>query len=180
MQHIRPVEPEQKHSKHFLCPLSFLSKPTDGTDFLQREKLRPIGFFNNGSLNTTETSTEANDIIIPHERIVHTHIFQFVCLVYSNSSILAASYLTWGNAIPHQACSQSSCRKLTSAVKPSVYQWLPQVLCPQAKKKPPPSPVNQLLYEDNVAQNAAGKVRLTLQRGLLIDTECSCAHYFHR
>lgn len=111
MQHIRPVEPEQKRSKCFLCPLSFLSKSTDGTDFLKWERLRLVGFFNNGSLNTTETSTEANDIIIPQERIVHTHIFHFICLVYSNSSILAASYLTWGNAIPHQACSQSSCGK---------------------------------------------------------------------
>lgn len=80
MQHIRPVEPEQKRSKRFLCPLSFHSKSTDGTDLLQREKLRPVGFFNNGSLNTTETSTEANDIIIPHERIVHTHIYLFSLL----------------------------------------------------------------------------------------------------
>lgn len=139
-------------------------------------EIKTVDFFNIGFFNTTE----ANDIIIPHERMVSAHIFQFICLDFSSSSTLAVCYLTWGNAIPHQACSQSSCGKLTSAVRPSVYQWLPQLLRLQAKKKPPPTSVNQLHYEDKVAWNTAGKVRLSLWCGWVIDTECSCAHYFHR
>lgn len=67
MQHIRPAQdPLQKRS---LCPpkRSFQTHRRQ-----QRQPEPPVGFLNNDSLNTTETSTEANDIIIPLERSART------------------------------------------------------------------------------------------------------------